>query len=623
MADKTYKNLFDDGSTTYHEDGTKSKSYKNLFDDGVTTYHEDGTKSKSYRNLLDDGVTTYHEDGTKSKSYRNLFDDGVTTYHEDGSKSRTYKNLLDDGYTTYHERSPYSTSLGQESGIFGSWQQAYTPSSSTVNQGPWQDKGSYTSVTAADLRKLETANLEGERRRQYLYYAAQLLKGRQVKFDGTADRAQYWQLQRTCETSAKGNQEREDESYNILTEYGLCWYGEERSYYGPKSFSGTGIQWRDVTDSCNLGLIDLMLSRNKIEMSSARFAALPEAELGRIMDWTAARKEQQDMERRRLRLSLGDRLTAVAAKQAPFPQMWADGLFLVLWILLGLLGTGAGGISMEFGHIFLLTLGVFGLWLGLRHSECIGFPEVAACFVFSFGMQYCCYGDLSKPSLILFCLFPVIQVLHVNFAKRRNSYYATEGRKCAILYGFLAANALIALIGIGIACQAFTAGFLIASAVTGVQLIIEKFKDPSYDSGFTKEYLHYWNKKCWLFLGCGVGFLLLGRLAEGMGSLRQGIFILCLFLLAGGLLTRRTDITGRAVRSLMLAFSIALFCAVLSSNEMALSSILYGYEALDAQFGISVFRPLTGGVFALIERIGTAVSSTVSYTFPLSAHASL
>ena len=35
MADKTYKNLFDDGYTTYHDDGTKSTTYKNLFDDGA------------------------------------------------------------------------------------------------------------------------------------------------------------------------------------------------------------------------------------------------------------------------------------------------------------------------------------------------------------------------------------------------------------------------------------------------------------------------------------------------------------------------------------------------------------------------------------------------------------
>ena len=105
---KTYKNLFDDGYTTYHEDGSKSKTYKNLFDDGTTTYHEDGSKSKTYKNLFDDGTTTYHSDGSKSKTYKNLFDDGYTTYHEDGSKSKTYKNLFDDGTTTYHEESKKS-----------------------------------------------------------------------------------------------------------------------------------------------------------------------------------------------------------------------------------------------------------------------------------------------------------------------------------------------------------------------------------------------------------------------------------------------------------------------------------------------------------------------------------
>ena len=103
MGDKTYKNLFDDGYTTYHEDGTKSKTYNNFFDDGQTTYHEDGSKSKTYKNFLDDGYTTYHDDGSKSRTYKNFLDDGYTTYHDDGSKSRTYKNFLDNGYTTYHE----------------------------------------------------------------------------------------------------------------------------------------------------------------------------------------------------------------------------------------------------------------------------------------------------------------------------------------------------------------------------------------------------------------------------------------------------------------------------------------------------------------------------------------
>ena len=109
MSDKTYKNFFDDGYTTYHDDGSKSVTYKNFLDDGTTTYHQDGSKSQTYKNFMDDGYTTYHDDGTKSVTYRNFLDDGTTTYHQDGSKSRTYKNFLDDGYTTYHEQGLFST----------------------------------------------------------------------------------------------------------------------------------------------------------------------------------------------------------------------------------------------------------------------------------------------------------------------------------------------------------------------------------------------------------------------------------------------------------------------------------------------------------------------------------
>ena len=102
MADKTYKHMFDDGYTTYHDDGTKSESYKHMFDDGYTTYHGDGSRSDSYRHAFDDGYTTYHSEGGKSDSYKHMFDDGYTTYHSNGGHSDTYKDYWGDGYTTYH-----------------------------------------------------------------------------------------------------------------------------------------------------------------------------------------------------------------------------------------------------------------------------------------------------------------------------------------------------------------------------------------------------------------------------------------------------------------------------------------------------------------------------------------
>ncbi|MCR5006336.1 MAG: hypothetical protein K6A77_10575 [Clostridiales bacterium] len=131
MPDKTYKNLFDDGYTTYHDDGTKSTTYKNLLDDGVTTYHSDGSKSTTYNNILDNGTTTYHSDGSKSTTYKNILDDGYTTYNSDGTKTKsyTYNNFLDDGTTTY------SYTYGQPTNTYGS---SYTD--------PYGDYGSIPSV---------------------------------------------------------------------------------------------------------------------------------------------------------------------------------------------------------------------------------------------------------------------------------------------------------------------------------------------------------------------------------------------------------------------------------------------------------------------------------------------
>lgn len=122
MADKTYKNLLDDGYTTYHEDGTQSKTYKHLFDDGYTTHHEDGSRSDTYQHVFDDGYNTYHADGSTSDSYRHVFDDGYVTYNSDGSRSDTYSNILDDGFTTYHSR---GASSGSSYGGYGSTGYSY------------------------------------------------------------------------------------------------------------------------------------------------------------------------------------------------------------------------------------------------------------------------------------------------------------------------------------------------------------------------------------------------------------------------------------------------------------------------------------------------------------------
>lgn len=102
MTDKTYKNLLDDGYTTYHDDGTQSVTYRNLLNDGYTTYHSDGRKSETYKNFLYDGYTTYHSDGSNSETYKNILNEGYTTYHSNGGKSETYHDFFGDGYTTYN-----------------------------------------------------------------------------------------------------------------------------------------------------------------------------------------------------------------------------------------------------------------------------------------------------------------------------------------------------------------------------------------------------------------------------------------------------------------------------------------------------------------------------------------
>ena len=102
MGDKTYKNFFDDGYTTYHDDGSKTRTYKNLFDDGYTHYHDDGHESKTYKHLIDDGYTTYHDDGGQSNTYKDMFGGHrTTTYHPDGEISETYRDVSGN-YSTFN-----------------------------------------------------------------------------------------------------------------------------------------------------------------------------------------------------------------------------------------------------------------------------------------------------------------------------------------------------------------------------------------------------------------------------------------------------------------------------------------------------------------------------------------
>ena len=140
MSDHTYKDLFGDGYTTYHEDGSTSHTYKDLFGDGTTTYHSDGSTSHTYKDLFGDGATTYHSDGSSSHTYKDLFGDGTTTYHSDGSTSHTYKDLFGDGYTTYHSGG----------GAFGSTSGAYQSllDDSYTGFGTGSGSGSYGSVGA-------------------------------------------------------------------------------------------------------------------------------------------------------------------------------------------------------------------------------------------------------------------------------------------------------------------------------------------------------------------------------------------------------------------------------------------------------------------------------------------
>lgn len=66
VSDHTTKDLFGDGYTTYHDDGTTTHHTKDIFGDGWTSYRSDGTVGHTTKDLLGGGYTTYTSGGSSS-----------------------------------------------------------------------------------------------------------------------------------------------------------------------------------------------------------------------------------------------------------------------------------------------------------------------------------------------------------------------------------------------------------------------------------------------------------------------------------------------------------------------------------------------------------------------------
>ena len=179
---KTYKNILDDGYTTYHDDGTTSVSYKNVLNNGTTTYHSDGSTSVTYDNVLDHGTTTYHSDGSTSRTYQNVLDPGYTTYHSDGSQSVTYKNMLDPGYTTYETKPKlpvYSAPVPKPKRTGSSGGEYRTSMRNSVN-------------LSSEEYRAKNLRLTNEQMEEYAVYAAALLKSKGVRTAGEITYTEYY-----------------------------------------------------------------------------------------------------------------------------------------------------------------------------------------------------------------------------------------------------------------------------------------------------------------------------------------------------------------------------------------------------------------------------------------------
>jgi hypothetical protein len=102
--DRISKNLFDEGWTIRHHDGTKSRITKDFSGEGYTIRHESGAKATATKDFMSDDWTIHLPGGGKAKIGKGFLSDNWTVRGGDISAEAS-KDFLSDDWTIRHAQS--------------------------------------------------------------------------------------------------------------------------------------------------------------------------------------------------------------------------------------------------------------------------------------------------------------------------------------------------------------------------------------------------------------------------------------------------------------------------------------------------------------------------------------
>lgn len=290
----------------YDEYGNKagtSEKKTGIFGDTYTQHYDKyGNKagtSEQKTGIFGDTYTQhydkdYNKSGT-SEQKTGIFGDTYTQHYDKyGSKSGTSETrtgIFGDTYTQHYGSSggysgtsssysdSYSNSYDSSSDPYAS---VYSTPAVSLPQAPnksdlklQSSKGTYSDK---ELAGIEYANLKDEKEKMFLWYAAQLLLQKTVKFSTFKYGEGMWEINVFNESYDSDRYFREEENISYLTEHGFGW-GTRKSNGNHVSLT---YQNEYPNEKPTLRYVDAFLKRNGIEFSSAMFARMSGAEYEEI-----------------------------------------------------------------------------------------------------------------------------------------------------------------------------------------------------------------------------------------------------------------------------------------------------------------------------------------------------
>ncbi len=563
---------------------------------------------KTYKNILDDGYTTYHDDGTKSRTYKNVLDDGVTTYHEDGSKTVTYKNVLDDGYTSYHTPAPGANKQSQPVVP----PEPISPPKPKVNE-PWKRAGSYDSVKPAELKNLGSVPLNKTRARQFAWYAADQLKKSNVPFSDKAQGERYWTLKYNVENETKTDFDREDYSYDVLTENGFYRNGDVRLFYNYKSSTRPVEKARDNWNDAEpfIPYIDLFLKKNNIELSSAKFSKMSQDEIDDLTNWEKVYAVQEKVVKRREKKLKDDSIESSMRWNAPSVSFVSNWIFIAIWMILGALCSIWGDVKSH-GYL-VLALTIVGTYFMTRQSEKLALKTCAGVFCFSLALLWFQTHGIRTSILVLACVAMAVTAGYIIMYKL-NDY----GRKtiddyiCIVAFALLGVALLTCVLKMGNVGVWITIVLILLLIVTAVLSIVQFIKSVS-GSKTSDIGQSYWRKKRLIAFGVSFGLVVvLVLLSKVFAPVIAGIIFLIFCAVAGAVLTKRTDSKALMVNVLMTFPTVAMLCLMALCAQRSFDNMLGLAGDMNGLIHVPIIQPIMSLILSLVEWVGGLMEFAVS-----------